>query len=122
MTIYATLGEDGLVYGFNETECAYVFTDGHLLPKLLNIVNQLHFVKNIIYYGDAKKSVITQFPSHIQIHSLQQVEEIGSKPENNTPIEPPEAEDLAMIIYTSGSTGNPKGKYFGLLMFKGYIN
>ena len=79
MTIYATLGDEAIVYGFNEVESAIVMTDAALMPKLKNLGSQLRFIKTIIYFGDTKKSLISEFPEGLGIYSLQQVKDLGSK-------------------------------------------
>ena len=79
MTIYATLGDEATVYGFNEVESTIVMTDAALMPKLKNLGSQLRFIKTIIYFGDTKKSFISEFPQGLGIYSLQQVKDLGSK-------------------------------------------
>ena len=82
MTIYATLGDEAIVYGFNEVESTIVMTDAALMPKLKNVGSQLRFIKTIIYFGDTKKSLISEFPEGLGIYSLQQVKDLGSKIKN----------------------------------------
>ena len=82
MTIYATLGDEAIVYGFNEVESAIVMTDAALMPKLKNLGSQLRFIKTIIYFGDTKKSLISEFPEGLGIYSLEQVKDLGSKIKN----------------------------------------
>lgn len=38
VTLYATLGEDALIHGINETEVSCVITSQELLPKFKNIL------------------------------------------------------------------------------------
>ncbi len=38
VTLYATLGEDALIHGINETEVSCVVTSQELLPKFKNIL------------------------------------------------------------------------------------
>ena len=33
VTLYATLGDEAIIYGINETEVSHVITSGDLLPK-----------------------------------------------------------------------------------------
>ena len=82
MTIYTTLGDEAIVYGFNEVESTIVMTDAALMPKLKNLVSQLRFIKTIIYFGDTKKSLISEFPEGLRIYSLQQVKDLGNKIKN----------------------------------------
>ena len=82
VTIYATLGDEAIVYGFNEVESTIVMTDAALMPKLKNLGSQLRFIKTIIYFGDTKKSLISEFPEGLGIYSLQQVKDLGSKIKN----------------------------------------
>ena len=82
VTIYATLGDDALVYGFNEAAAKYVMVDAALLPKLKNLMSELKHVETIIYFGSAKKSLIQEFPESVNIYSLQQLSDIGSKLRN----------------------------------------
>ena len=82
VTIYATLGDEAIVYGFNEVESTIVMTDAALMPKLKNLGSQLRFIKTIIYFGDTKKSLISEFPEGLGIYSLEQVKDLGSKIKN----------------------------------------
>ena len=83
VTIYATLGDDALIYGFNEAEAKYVMVDAALLPKLKNLISQLKYVEQIVYFGSAKKALVQEFPEHIKVYSLQQIKDIGSKLKNS---------------------------------------
>ena len=57
-------------------------TDAALMPKLTNLCLQLRFIKTIIYFGDTKKSLISEFPEGLGIYSFQQVKDLESKIEN----------------------------------------
>ena len=79
VTIYATLGDEALVYGFNEVEGRYVFTDASLLPKLKNLCAQMPHITTIVYFGDAKKSLRDEFPAHVKVYALGEIVDLGSK-------------------------------------------
>ena len=83
VTIYATLGDDALVYGLNESEANVVVTDASLIQKLKNLFDQLHFIDTVVYFGEAKKTSLLGFPNDVKFHSMSEVEELGSRPENS---------------------------------------
>ena len=105
VTIYATLGDEAIVYGFNEVESTIVMTDAALMPKLKNLGSQLRFIKTVIYFGDTKKSLINEFPDGLGIYSLQQVKDIGSKIKNCM-CEPVLFLFLCLFSYFSFFSGN----------------
>lgn len=51
-TIYATLGEDGVAFGINETEVNYVITTHDLMPRLRNILPNIPNVHTIVFFED----------------------------------------------------------------------
>ena len=52
VTIYATLGEDGITHGVNETEVSTLITSHECMPKLRNILKTIPKVTTIIYFED----------------------------------------------------------------------
>lgn len=52
VTIYATLGEDGITHGVNETEVDTIITSHELLPKLRSMLKTIPLVKRIIFFED----------------------------------------------------------------------
>lgn len=59
VTIYATLGDEGISHGINETEVDTVITSHDLLPKLKRILPKAVNVKNLIYMSDQLVSTDT---------------------------------------------------------------
>lgn len=108
VTIYATLGDDGVIHGINETEATIVITSHDLLSKFKLLLNKLPNVNTLIYMEDQlNKTDIDGFKDGVKILPFTQVLRNGSVSEvKNTP---PSTDDIAIIMYTSGSTGTPKG-------------
>ncbi|KFP10086.1 long-chain-fatty-acid--CoA ligase 4 isoform X1 [Egretta garzetta] len=110
VTLYATLGEEAVIYGLNECGASYLVTSVELLEsKLKTALPQVSCLKHIIYV-DKKTINKSEYPENVEIHSMQTVEELGAKPENSNILPSrPVPTDLALVMYTSGSTGRPKG-------------
>lgn len=106
-TIYATLGDDGLVHGINETEVKTVITTEELLPRLAKLMPKLPGVTQIVYMparGTTKPPPPMGSVTVLPFESL-----INAKPTEEMPPVAPKAQDTVIIMYTSGSTGQPKG-------------
>lgn len=110
VTFYATLGEDAIAFGLNETGVTHLVTSAELLEtKLKNVLPRISKLKHVIYV-DQKKISTDGYPAGLSIHSMQSVRDLGALPENSErPIVKPQPSDLAVVMYTSGSTGRPKG-------------
>lgn len=52
VTVYATLGDDGIVHCINETEVSTVITSYELLPKVIELLGKCPNVTNIVYMED----------------------------------------------------------------------
>ncbi|MED6236199.1 Long-chain-fatty-acid--CoA ligase 4 [Ataeniobius toweri] len=110
VTFYATLGEEAIAYGLNETGVTHLVTSMELLEtKLKKVLPQISKLKHVVYV-DQKKVNTEGYPAGLSIHSMQAVRELGVLPENmERETVTPQPSDLAVVMYTSGSTGRPKG-------------
>ncbi|XP_070692720.1 long-chain-fatty-acid--CoA ligase 4 [Pempheris klunzingeri] len=110
VTFYATLGEEAIAYGLNETGVTHLVTSAELLEtKLKTVLPQISKLKHVIYV-DQKKVSTEGYPAGLSIHSMRAVRELGQLPDNvGRAIVKPQPSDLAVVMYTSGSTGRPKG-------------
>uniref|UniRef100_A0A8C1K724 long-chain-fatty-acid--CoA ligase n=1 Tax=Cyprinus carpio TaxID=7962 RepID=A0A8C1K724_CYPCA len=103
VTLYATLGEDAVVYGLDQCGATHLITSTELLRTKLKV----H--KHVVYAG-SDEVCRADYPQSLAMHSIQEVMELGTKPENlSKEYKRPTASDLAVVMYTSGSTGKPKG-------------
>lgn len=108
VTIYATLGDAGIIHGVNETEVKTIITSYDLLPKIRNILKSIPNVTRVIYFEDQlhKKANLDGF-GDVHVHPYKRVVKNGS--ESSFKENPPAPSDIAFVMYTSGSTGTPKG-------------
>lgn len=60
VTIYATLGDEAIAHGINETEVDTVITSFDLLPKFKKLLDKVPRVKNIVFMEDQLKPADTQ--------------------------------------------------------------
>uniref|UniRef100_A0A8C1V275 long-chain-fatty-acid--CoA ligase n=1 Tax=Cyprinus carpio TaxID=7962 RepID=A0A8C1V275_CYPCA len=105
VTLYATLGEDAVVYGLDQCGATHLITSTELLrTKLKNVLSAVSGLQHVVYAG-SDEVCRADYPQSLAMHSIQEVMELGTKPENCKPT----ASDLAVVMYTSGSTGKPKG-------------
>ncbi|XP_047361763.1 long-chain-fatty-acid--CoA ligase 4 isoform X1 [Vespa velutina] len=108
VTIYATLGDEAITHGINQTEVDTVITSHDLLPKFKRLLHVLPEVKNIIYMEDQLKPTETNgYKEGVRLMPFSDIIKVGNTSKAVTIS--PKAEDTAIIMYTSGSTGVPKG-------------
>uniref|UniRef100_A0A8C1K768 long-chain-fatty-acid--CoA ligase n=1 Tax=Cyprinus carpio TaxID=7962 RepID=A0A8C1K768_CYPCA len=92
VTLYATLGEDAVVYGLDQCGATHLITSTELLrTKLKNVLSAVSGLQHVVYAG-------------ISLFLCVCVSLSVSKEYKR-----PTASDLAVVMYTSGSTGKPKG-------------
>lgn len=107
VTIYATLGDDGVTHGVNETEVRTIITSHDLLPKVRKILKTIPNVTTIVYFEDQLHKADTSGFGEVQVVPFSQVLSKGLVSQIKDV--PPSTHDIAFIMYTSGSTGTPKG-------------
>ena len=96
-------GDDGVVYGINQSDAQFVITSQNLLHKLNNLSSKLKNLHTIVYIRNEKSdssSVVRELKDkNLQVYSYDEVETNGAKlPAWEVP--PPSPEDLAIIMYT----------------------
>jgi len=107
-TIYDTLGEEGALFGIDQSRCKVVIADSKLLKVLAKIAGQLKYLKDVITIAEPSADAADKLKAAgINIHVLDELKANGAKaPSEATPAAPA---DTAVLMYTSGTTGNPKG-------------
>ncbi len=119
-TLYATLGDEGLKFGIDETKATILVTSEELLVRLPRLLYT--GMKHLIYFPTLQKptpkppaalaelqAANTQisFISYAELMALGARSKAPSYSLATTRITP---ETPAVILYTSGSTGKPKGR------------
>ena len=107
VTIYATLGEEGVKHGINQTQASVVVCDGKLLKTLTNVIGGCPTLKHVVTMGEPDAAQLDKLPKSVFQTNLDEVAKLGAR--KPLPARPPKATDIAVLMYTSGTTGAPKG-------------
>ena len=107
-TIYATLGEEGALFGLNQSRAKAVVADSKLLKIMGKIAGKLKHLKDVVSISEPPADAAEALKAAgITIHKMDDLVAAGLKePCEPTPLA---NEDTAVLMYTSGTTGNPKG-------------
>ena len=107
VTICATLGEDGVRHGINQTKAAVVVCDGKLLKTLVKVAGDCPSLKHVVTMGEPEQASLDKLPKSLFQVSLGDVAKLGARKPMDA--RPPKSSDIAVLMYTSGTTGAPKG-------------
>lgn len=79
VTIYATLGDDAIAHGINETDVSTVITTYELLPKFKKILSKTPRVDTIIFMEDQLKTADKEgYKEGIRIFGYKEIVQKGA--------------------------------------------
>jgi long-subunit acyl-CoA synthetase (AMP-forming) len=109
VTIYATLGEEGAIYGINQTKAAVVVADAKLMKILVKILPSCPSVKTVVSLTAVDDATVKTKIKDAGAELLTLDEVTAKGKSSSAELAKPESKDVAVIMYTSGTTGTPKG-------------
>ncbi|VDD74132.1 unnamed protein product [Mesocestoides corti] len=74
-TLYATLGDDAVVHGLEQTEASVVLTSDELLSKVVNLLPRCPLVKYVVYFSNG----VIQKHRGLDIHDLSRFNDTARK-------------------------------------------
>lgn len=70
VTVFTTLGDDGVIHALKETDVSCLITSEELMPRLVDILPECPSVQNLIYINPRNlpqvPQVIPNLPSNVQ--------------------------------------------------------
>jgi len=81
VTVFTTLGDDGVVYALNQTDSPILVTTEEMMPRCANILQQVPSVKTVIYMDSNAKRPVEEIsknlPDYVQVISFSDLIERG---------------------------------------------
>lgn len=110
ITVYDTLGADGLKHGLNECSIPAIFITPEQIGTLTKILAEVPSLTHVILTEELsveQKENLHKIKPELGIFTFDEFIKLGK--EHPCEHNPPSEDDVCLIMYTSGTTGNPKG-------------